>query len=466
MPVYRKPLLMPGVYHTKQGRLRVTADKLRDWRDKGNRMVAKRLAIPVPLNHQPSAKPTPEDQLADLVRNNTGKVVGYEMEGDTLVGYLDVKDSAIAKKIDEHALEHVSVEIEPFQDGDGEDFQDVLTHVAIVTRPVAHRLPGFTRVDTPPIDFDALTKSAGTDGAATDGQQFAFGVGHPVRLSLDQLEKPVDDPKKKKPAKKGKPPQQDADDAADLDEVEEGAEGDQPPVEDDAGDEGEETSLEEGEEGTEAGDPSEEQVVQEVVGKLRDVYDIHLADDTTKENFWERMHAILTHEAGPQQDDATGQGNLKTEEPEMLGGGYMMSHDTPEGKALRKVILADYKRRYKLCLDTGRMTKVDHDRYLKAIDSPTFKLSLDSQGEIVSNAEAVHFLKFSERLPEGALVNVRGRTGAGNGKAGAADRTQLGHDGYVDHEPPAHDEDEAEQERRGHEAGKELASLAGAPQAA
>lgn len=407
MPVYRKVLLEPATYHTKQGPLRVTAEKIRDWYTKGKRMLAKGLRIPLPLNHQPTAKPSSEEELANRVKHNTGWTADYQLAGDTLYGILDVRDEATAKQLDNGTIENVSVEIEPFTDGDGESFGDAITHVALVTRPIAHRLePRFHAV--PSTDFQDVINAVDSETAtATVGaSQFAFGVGHPVRLGLDAIKE------EKSVAKK---PKAEKDEDLDLDTEEEETETPPPDVTD-----------------SDDAEMDKAKCVQEVVEKLREVYDLHLADDTNEENFWERAHAILTHEAGPdKQNKDGGADGLKTEEPDMPGG-YMMSQDakkpSPESLAVNKLLRSDRKRRLTECRRTGRMAPARAAKYLQMLEN--FQFSLDSDGE-ATTSEIDIALQLSEDLPEGAVFNTKARTA---GKT--SDKAQLGQDGLVEHEPP------------------------------
>ncbi len=98
-------------------------------------MLADRLNIPLPLNHQPETYPVDAQVLADRVKNNTGFAAKYYTLGDSLWCDLDVTDADIAPKL-ATTIKYVSPQISPkFVDGRGRVWNDVITHIALTPRP-------------------------------------------------------------------------------------------------------------------------------------------------------------------------------------------------------------------------------------------------------------------------------------------------------------------------------------------
>lgn len=137
----RKEIIPPGVYtylhgQTKQpAKLTVTAKDNDRYARICNEMLAAGLSIPVPLEHQPDAVPmTPSQKAAWQTKFNTGWVEKFAVEGGKLFADLDIADEDVAKKLP-HTIKFVSPHINSFLDGNGRQWDNVITHVALTTRP-------------------------------------------------------------------------------------------------------------------------------------------------------------------------------------------------------------------------------------------------------------------------------------------------------------------------------------------
>ncbi len=145
MPLLEKEIIAPDEYQTPTGVVRATPARIRHWYEQGRKMLAKRLQIPLPWEHQEDAKPrTPAEKLADQARYNAGQLRRYFLDRDgRLWGVLDIPDARTAEHVQKN-VKYVSPEIDPeFTDGDGETWHDVITHVALTPRPVYHRQSPF-----------------------------------------------------------------------------------------------------------------------------------------------------------------------------------------------------------------------------------------------------------------------------------------------------------------------------------
>lgn len=138
-----KEVIGPGIYwytdqETGQPRkLDVTPDLTRYWCDQGEKMLSSGLTIPVPYEHDFDAHPmTPKDKLL----NNSGWIKGYKLhdgkggKGDILHAVVDVLDPEVAKKLPT-TIRWTSPWINSFTDGNGKKWNNVISHLALTTRP-------------------------------------------------------------------------------------------------------------------------------------------------------------------------------------------------------------------------------------------------------------------------------------------------------------------------------------------
>lgn len=132
-----KEIIAPGVYwypDQKTGEprsLKVTPDHIRYWQEQGNAMLSSGLTIPVPCEHDFDAHPmTPADKL----KNNAGWVRKYEVKDGKLFGLLDIEDKEIAAKLPS-TIKWTSPWFNSFVDGNGKQWNGVISHLALTTRP-------------------------------------------------------------------------------------------------------------------------------------------------------------------------------------------------------------------------------------------------------------------------------------------------------------------------------------------
>ena len=132
-----KEIISPGTYwYTDEGtglprKLDVTPELTKYWCDQGSAMLGAGLTVPVPFEHDFSAHPmTPKDKLL----NNAGEVKEYRLRGDSLFGVVDVQDPDAKRKIG-HSIRWTSPWINSFTDGNGRAWNNVISHLALTTRP-------------------------------------------------------------------------------------------------------------------------------------------------------------------------------------------------------------------------------------------------------------------------------------------------------------------------------------------
>lgn len=150
----RKHIISPGeriVYFREDNGLMdvadFTAERNKRICDNSNAMLAAGNPCPVPLEHDPSVRAgllTEADKNADNIRNNTGWVDKFEVDKNgKLYAWLDIKDEEVAKKLP-NTIKFVSPYINSFIDGKGKKFRDVISHVALTTRPRVTNQEPFT----------------------------------------------------------------------------------------------------------------------------------------------------------------------------------------------------------------------------------------------------------------------------------------------------------------------------------
>lgn len=142
-----KEVIRPGTYwyedlETGEPRkFTVTPEHCRYWNEQGNAMLSAGLTVPVPVEHDFSAHPmTPAEKLL----NNSGWVDDYYLKTikdkdgkeikDVLFSKLKIEDPKIAEKLPT-TIKWTSPWINSFMDGNGREWKNVISHLALTARP-------------------------------------------------------------------------------------------------------------------------------------------------------------------------------------------------------------------------------------------------------------------------------------------------------------------------------------------
>lgn len=162
-----KTLLRSAVYQAPQGELRATPARVRRWAEQYREMQRAGIKVPCSWGHQadalpfdPRAMPRAQQQyhfskynagyLSDMQASgpHAGQATelsavldcpGVELEGDNLVHWVKLPDGRQVKA----AIGEVSVAIRDWKDGTGKLWPDAIVHVALTPLPVAHNMGGF-----------------------------------------------------------------------------------------------------------------------------------------------------------------------------------------------------------------------------------------------------------------------------------------------------------------------------------
>lgn len=157
MPRFKKVVLGPGTYKSPDGEISITPARIRHWRDQFKQMKDFGLNIPSPWGHLSSAYPDYETKEFFESKYNAGFIDSFEMDDkDQLVAVLDIPREEDANRIGTTVRE-VSPQIETeWRDGKGRIWNDVITHLALVTHPV---VPGQNNFEPMPENAVRLSLS-------------------------------------------------------------------------------------------------------------------------------------------------------------------------------------------------------------------------------------------------------------------------------------------------------------------
>lgn len=143
MAKFKKKVLEPGTYHSPDGVLVITKDRIKHWADSFKEMKNARINVPTPWGHQKLGA-SYEDREYLESKFNAGFIEDLNVNDDgELIAVLDIPREEDANKVGTIVRE-VSPQIETkWKDGKGREWDDVITHLALVTKPVVPEQDNF-----------------------------------------------------------------------------------------------------------------------------------------------------------------------------------------------------------------------------------------------------------------------------------------------------------------------------------
>lgn len=162
--VFKKTMLRVGTYHSPDGIVEVTTDRLRRWADNFRRMTAARQVIPMHWDHGSdldSLQPVSMDTFSARTRsakNSVGKLADFRLTqgGNAAEVTFETLDPDATRKVSANAV-YVSPVIFPeWRDGAGNTYTDCITHLDLVNHPVDHSQGPSRRVNQQPVIACAL----------------------------------------------------------------------------------------------------------------------------------------------------------------------------------------------------------------------------------------------------------------------------------------------------------------------
>lgn len=384
MPLLPKEVLRPGVYHTDEGVVRVTPKRIRRWAKQFGLMKTAKLSVPVPNEHQDTAKPVTDAQKkAAEVEHNAG--FGEEMwveKDGSLWTMLDIPDEKTAKHIVKN-VRYVSPEIESeFKDGDGRVWKDVITHMALTPRPVFQRQKPF---GTPPPSALGQSKA-----------KFSM-----MRLSLARFNKGCGYGGKRKMGVESKAEETELDDLA--------------------GEHGDKRMSEDSDDAPGGGDMDTVEGQMAEAMKLLPQHNIHLPEHTTPETFLRDL-CVALHAVGMSQEKDKAEGDDEDMDEEALESELEQEQPNALLMSLRSEV--GELREQNAVLAAGRMAD-ELDRYaaegrVSPADARSLKaqiekkrLSLAKKGSGFA-ARMRGTLDIIARTPRGTFAPMKRRAGSGD----------------------------------------------------
>lgn len=350
MAKFRKAILKTGKYHSPDGVVEVTPERLRHWELQFGRMVRSNQVVPIDWDHADSAdalQPLTMDQYhrRRSARNTIGHLADFRVNeaGDAAEITLDLREQAAVEKAAQNTVYVSPVLFPAWKDGAGHEYRDCITHVDMVNHPVDHSQTPFVPVEPQTIAC-ALRMS----------------LSKPYRLAS---EGPMDDEPITTP-------------------------------EDDTAPDGM------------GGDP-QPSVLPDVLAALAK-FNIVLQDGTTEANLLDRLHAALLTAAAhqgkgdePKPDDEP---KPKPDELAKIEDPVIATMSLQTQAALRYAEgqhRASLAKRLKSLTDTGRCTPAEAKQWDGQLT--TIKLSLDAKTGEPQPSKLEAWLDSREAVPEGTF---------------------------------------------------------------
>lgn len=196
MAKFKKKVLEEGRYQSPDGMIDITKDRIKHWAASFQKMKAAGLKIPIPWGHQSKASPDYDEREFYESKYNGGYLEDLQADKNgCLIAIVDIPKEDDAQRIGTTVRE-VSPQVETkWKDGRGKVWDDVITHIALVTHPV---VPGQD-------NFEVYEDAPKPEGATRLSLKQKLSKGDsPMADEVEDLEGAVEEPVKKE-KKKDKP---------------------------------------------------------------------------------------------------------------------------------------------------------------------------------------------------------------------------------------------------------------------
>ena len=396
---FQKTMLTVGEYHSPDGQVRVTPGRLKHWEKNFQKLDKARQVVPMHWDHGSdvdSLRPLSQSEFhrnkTRSAKNSVGKLTDFKVSQDGRSAEITFQtlDQRATKKVASNAV-YVSPVIFPkWKDGAGNQYRDLITHLDLVNHPVDHSQSLATQVETQPITCCLRM--------GLSNQPFRLGASMADKYDDDEMldddmDAELDDDMD---AELDDDMGDDVNIDIDLDDDDE-AMGDDDDLDaeidaelDDLGmDSGEEMDLEVVDDGSQVGD---------LMLALAD-NDVVLPEDTSMENFMDRLRTALIAKKGTSTDSDSpdsdfDQGETIVADPQIA---TMSSY-------ANQSYSSKLNRNLKALLKTGRCTPAEFREQRK--QASVVKLSLNSQGKPKKNLVS-EWIKSRAQLPNGAVWSSR-----------------------------------------------------------
>jgi len=400
---FQKTMLTVGEYHSPDGQVRVTPGRLKHWEKNFKRLDNARQVVPMHWDHGSdvdSLRPLSQTEFhrnkTRSAKNSVGKLTDFKVSQDGKSAEITFQtlDSQATSKVASNAV-YVSPVIFPkWKDGAGNQYRDLITHLDLVNHPVDHSQSLAKKVEPQPITcclrmgLSNQPFRLGASMADKDKYDDDEMLDDDIDMELDDDDEMLDDDAEMLDG------EGDVDIDIDLDDDDDEMLGDDLDAEidsemEDLGmDSGEEMDLDIVDDGSQVGD---------LMLALAD-HDVVLPEDTSMENFMDRLRTALIAKKGTSSDSQPNsdfdQGETIVADPQIA---TMSSYAT-------KSYNAKLNRNLKALLKSGRCTPVEYRQRRKQAE--VVKLSLNSQGKPKRNTVS-EWIRSRAQLPKGAVWSSR-----------------------------------------------------------
>lgn len=364
MAKFRKAILKCGKYHSPDGVVDVTPERLRNWELQFRRMQGSKQVIPIDWDHASDPAAMQPLSLHEYnkrrsAQNTIGHLSDFRVSdsGDSAEITLDLKTPKAIEAAELNTVYVSPVLFPEWRDGNGQKYTDAITHVDMVNHPVDTSQSAFVPVETATIAC-ALRMSVNTT---------------PYRLSGDAMD---DEQDKTEGTDKA---------SAETDQVE-------------------------GEAGTKSAENGS--TLQDVVDGLAK-FNIVLQDGTTIDNLLDRLHAALLTAAAHQakddpedpKDGADAGNGATVQQPDVAMMSLEQSAVMQWAESQHRTSIA--KRLDALCSE-GRCTPAEKDAWRNQVSS--VRLSLDKTSGKPQTSKLEDWIDSRESVPRGTFWTAEHRT--------------------------------------------------------
>jgi len=403
---FQKTMLRVGEYHSPDGKVCVTPRRLRHWASNFQRLDSAKQVVPMHWDHGSdvdSLRPLSEREFSSnrtrSAKNSVGKLTDFKVSADGKSAEITFQtlEPAATRKVASNAV-YVSPVIFPqWKDGAGNQYKDLITHLDLVNHPVDHS--------------QSLAKPVSPNGAVACALRMGLGT-QPYRLGAAMADKDyekdemLDDEILDDEMMDEEILDEEMGDEDEADMLGDDLAGD-PDFEDEMMDDGEEIEdfdAELDDLGMDTGEELEMDVVDDgsAVGDLMLAladHDVVLPEDTTMENFMDRLRTALIAKKGGSadaepNDNGFDDGDTIVADPQIatMSAFANKSYNAKINRQLTKL------------LKSGRCTPAEYRQRKK--QASTVRLSLNAQGKPKQTILSA-WIKSRASLPAGATWSSR-----------------------------------------------------------
>lgn len=387
-------MLQVGEYHSPDGAVRVTPGRLRHWAKNFERLNKARQVVPMHWDHGSdvdSLRPLSQSEFhrnaSRSAKNSVGKLTDFKVSRDGKSAEITFQtlDNQATKKVASNAV-YVSPVIFPkWKDGAGNQYRDLITHLDLVNHPVDHSQSLARQVEPEAITCCLrmglktkpfrLGNTMADDDYKDDDEMLEDEMLEDEMLDGDiDIDAELDD---------------DLGDDVDIDiDLDDDDDDFDQELEDLGMDSGEELELEVADDGSQVGD---------LMLALAD-HDLVLPEDTTMENFMDRLRTALIAKKGNDTESSAG-GDFDSGET-IVADPQIATMSAFANKSYSSKL----NQNLKALLKSGRCTPAEYRAKKK--QASVVKLSLNAQGKPKKNLVS-EWIKSRAQLPKGAVWSSR-----------------------------------------------------------